>query len=162
MSANIRQLAPSFVVALLCGIFSLTNTSFGFDSNLEISNSLLYHFSHANIFHLLANLVALFTFRPRWTTCAYGYLAASVASVLPFAWMADEPTCGLSGFVFACWARRYWSFRIKPFYIFGISLVSVFIPHVNWRIHLYSFILAIIIYATREVFIKRRNNLRHT
>lgn len=162
MSANIRQLAPSFVVALLCGIFSLTNTSFGFDSNFEISNSLLYHFSHANIFHLLANLVALFTFRPRWTTCAYGYLAASVASVLPFAWMADEPTCGLSGFVFACWARRYWSFRIKPFYIVGISLVSVFIPHVNWRIHLYSFILAIIIYAAREAIIKGRNKLRHT
>ncbi len=160
-NVNLRQYAPSLVVASVCLLFSAMGANFAFTGETGIGNAMLYHFSHANIFHLAANLVALFMFRPRWVTCAYGYLASSVAAVLPFAWVTDEATCGLSGFIFACWARRYWSFKIKPFYIFGVCLVSAFIPHVNWRIHLYSFILAFGIYAARD-YIQKRRARHHT
>ena len=32
--------------------------------------ALLYHFAHINIFHLVANIMALWTFHPRWMTVA--------------------------------------------------------------------------------------------
>lgn len=161
-NVSLRQYAPSVVVASVCILFVVTGTDFAFTRETGFVNAMLYHFSHANIFHLAANLVALFMFRPRWLTCVYGYLASSVAAVLPYAWVAGEATCGLSGFVFACWARRYWSFKIKPFYIFGICLISAFIPHVNWRIHLYSFILAFGIYAARDCIKKKRYTQHHS
>lgn len=141
---------PSTVIAVCCTVFFCLSLHFDFCRDFSLMRSCLYHFSHANVFHLVLNLVALFQFRPRWGTCIIAFVCASVASMVPFTASTAEGTCGLSGFLFAAYARRYATWREKPY----ILLLSVFaaglLPHVNWRIHIVSFSLSYIYYEIRS------------
>lgn len=112
-----------------------------FSREFSLAGSLFYSFSHANIFHLSANLYALYLFKPRFSTCVAAYFSAVTASLLPFSCMA-EPTCGLSAFVFAAYARKYCLWRLPLHRIFIINLVFAILPHFNWKIHLISFIVS--------------------
>lgn len=109
---------------------------------------LLYHFHHINIFHLAANLLALWFYRPRLTTVLIAFPVASLAAwidtlILP----GTLPTCGLSAFLFAAFARHFvaWHKSIIPFV--AVTNFSAFIPTVNWHLHLISFMLSFIIWT---------------
>ena len=96
----------------------------------------LYPFSHANVFHLLANLVALLSFRKN---------AAVAASFIP---MGSTATMGLSAVLFAhigaTWAYSAGFYpmcrRILPF-----AVLIGLLPGVNFFIHIYSLFLGYII-----------------
>lgn len=102
-----------------------------------------YPFSHANVFHLLANLVALLTFRKNVGIVAY--IAAVAASFLP---MSSTATMGLSAVLFAhigaTWAYSAGFYpmcrRILPF-----AVLIGLLPGVNFFIHIYSLFLGYII-----------------
>ena len=102
-----------------------------------------YPFSHANVFHLLANLVALLTFRKNVGIVAY--IAAVAASFLP---MDSTATMGLSAVLFAhigaTWAYSAGLYpmcrRILPF-----AVLIGLLPGVNFFIHIYSLFLGYII-----------------
>ena len=103
----------------------------------------LYPFSHVNVFHLLANLVALLSFRKN--VGAVAYIAAVAASFLP---MGDTATMGLSAVLFAhigaTWAYSAGFYpmcrRILPF-----AVLIGLLPGVNFFIHIYSLFLGYII-----------------
>ena len=118
---------------------------------------LLFHFTHANILHLLANAAALLYFRPRWKTLALAYPAAILAALLyltiPLAPVAGAsapaslltlPTCGLSAIVCACFARRYVAYHKSPLPFILIQLPFILLPNFNFIIHILSFIIAYI------------------
>lgn len=102
-----------------------------------------YPFSHANVFHLLANLVALLTFRKNVGVVAY--ISAVAASFLP---MGSTATMGLSAVLFAhigaTWAYSAGFYpmcrRILPF-----AVLIGLLPRVNFFIHIYSLFLGYII-----------------
>ena len=125
-------------LACLIGYF-LPQHAFTQD-NISSAN-FLYHFSHANIFHLLVNLLALWQFRPRWGTCFVAYVISSIASCLPFASLSI-PTCGLSAFLFACYARNFVAWHRSWYTLALIQFALALIPNVNWRIHLISFFIS--------------------
>lgn len=149
---RIHKLLPSIIIAIICISLHYTSITYSFSTIFDISNSLLYHFSHANIFHLALNLIALFQFRPRWKTCVVAYISASVAAMIPFA-AIEEPTCGLSGFLFASYSRRYFYWKKKPYMLIASNLMTAFVPHMNWRIHILSFLIAYLIYALQDITI---------
>ena len=133
--------APSLAITAACVWAWLAHKSFTFDSESHFPDFLLYHFSHANILHLAANLMALLYFRPRLSTSLVAFVCATLSAVPPFMAM-DLPTCGLSAFIFAAYARKYyfWNMPIR-----GLMLsiaITALIPFVNWKIHLLSFILS--------------------
>lgn len=112
---------------------------------------LLYHFSHANVFHLAGNLICLWIMRVRVrAVCAWA--CASVASVLPYtvwSWrdmcLTALPTLGMSGMIFAslgfAWAC-YGTWRQVMTRVMPVIFVTGMIPNINLLIHLYSFLIA--------------------
>ncbi len=146
MDGKYRAYIPSACIAMVAILLAFTRSRIGFGPDSSLPEHMFYSFSHANIFHLLANLAALFQFKPRWKTCAVAYVAAVAASYLPMASL-DVPTCGLSGFIFACYARKYFSFRMNPLRLVLCNMAMVLVPCVNWKIHLLSFLIAFIIYG---------------
>lgn len=140
------RLIPSITIALLSVISQLAGKHFYFDTDSSLSGHLLYTFTHANVFHLSLNIIALFRFKPRLKTCLIGYVSCVIASYIPYASLAT-PTCGMSGLIMGCYARRYHSFKLKPWKIIITNMGMAFIPLFNWRIHLLSFLIAYIIYG---------------
>ena len=109
---------------------------------------LFFSFSHVNIFHLLINLVFLVRFRPRISTCIEAYIVAVITAILcsylnsallslissfeavhGFASLDSltSPTCGLSVFLFAAFARRYvaWHKSVLPVILSNIPLFVI-------------------------------------
>lgn len=145
MRGNIRPFVPSIAVALVCVCFHVSGIRFAYADGSDLWGHLLYGFCHANVFHLSLNLMALFQFKPRVRTCVIGYAASVMASFVPFASL-QVPTLGLSGFIMACYARRYHAFRLRPWRIILVNILLALVPFYNWRIHLLSFFIAYIIY----------------
>lgn len=146
MDGKFMAYIPSVCIAVACIFAAFTRKQFGFGSDSSLFEHMFYSFSHANIFHLMANLIALFQFKPRVKTCIVAYMATVAASYLPIAALG-VPTCGLSGFIFACYARKYFSFHMNPLRLVLCNMVMVLVPCVNWKIHLLSFFIAFIIYG---------------
>ena len=141
------RMVPSMVLSMLCVLF-LFLPKFTFGDSAWWS-CLLYHFSHANIFHLVLNLWALFQFRPRWKTCLVAYMSASVAALLPFVSLSI-PTCGLSGLLMAAYARKYAESKLPIWKPIAANMAFVFIPTFNWKIHLVSFLLSYLVWRLKR------------
>lgn len=141
MNSNFSRQTTSIIIAVTCVIFYFSHSNFDFNSQSDFQSKLLYIFSHANIFHLTLNLIALFRFKPRIKTCFVAFISSAAAAFIPFASM-ELPTCGLSGFLMACYARRYCSHRLNIIWIIASNLAMSIIPVLNWKIHLLSFFIA--------------------
>lgn len=107
----------------------------------NITSAFLFHFTHANIFHLLANFYAIALFRPKWENVPVAYLSATAAALIPFT-AVPMPTVGISGMVFALLARRDAILRIWNWRLLGINLLLALAPAYNWKIHMFSYIIA--------------------
>lgn len=99
---------PTVFLTLLCLGLHCNHYAFSC-SRLSAEDIMLYSFSHANIFHLLINLYALWKFRPRWLTVAVSYFIT--IAIVPYVCQLTIPTCGLSVLLFACYARYYVSWK---------------------------------------------------
>lgn len=146
MGSRPTRLVPSLIIAFTCVTLQLAGKHFYFDTGSSPYDHLLYTFTHANVFHLSLNLIALFRFKPRVKTCLIGYVSCVLASFVPLASLA-EPTCGMSGLIMGCYARRYHAYKLSLWRITLGNVVMAFIPLFNWRIHLLSFLIAYVIYG---------------
>lgn len=150
-----NRYSPSCAMTVMCAVCFIFSIRFDFGDGFPPVHSLLYHFCHANLFHLLLNTTALFRFRPRWSTCAVAYISASLASLMPFTWSAAEGTCGLSGFLFAAYARRLATWRENPCILLLTAFAAGLLPHVNWRIHIVSFLISYLYYEVQIHTLRR-------
>lgn len=139
-----HHLQPSLMIGFCC-LMGMCLPRATFYVGCPWWGHVLYHFSHANVFHLALNLWSLFAFRPRWMTCAIGLASASISSLLPFC-SVSLPTCGLSGFLMAAYARKYAEHRMPIWKVLAVNMVFVFIPMFNWKIHLVSFLLSYVLW----------------
>lgn len=144
-----RKLMPTIAIASVCLAVQLAHHTFTFYSGCGADGHLLYHFSHANIFHLALNITALFSFMPRTGTCVVAYMAATAASYIPLMGM-DAPTCGLSAFVFAAWARKYYFWRMPVWRLLAANIALGLVPWFNWKIHISAFLLSYLIWMAYD------------
>lgn len=165
MRVGYRRITSTQALAILFTTTSLAFLAFdfafdfkcGISKQFSFRNSLLYIFAHANIFHLALNLWALWSFKPRLKTCIVAYIVSVGISIIPFIHLA-QPTCGLSGFLLACFARKYQSHRIKPWRIILINVAFIPFPMFNWKLHLAAFFTAYAYYYLEQ---KITNSLIH-
>lgn len=119
------------------------------------SGSLLQHLwsvaSHANVFHLMANVycVLLFRWTPRWLLAFAVAFAATFIPAPVWSWselgFVTAPTCGASGMILAAMADGFaragkWKELVK--YVVIPILPLTIVPNINTPIHLYCIIIA--------------------
>lgn len=137
---ELKKYMPSLAMALPA-VLLLASGPHGFAASDLLPGCLYYHFFHANIWHLLGNLLALFPFHPRWKTLGVAYVSATLAAIIPGVAAADV-TCGMSALLYACFARSYAEKRQNPIPLLAVNMVFIFVPAVNWRVHLAAFIIS--------------------
>lgn len=148
-----KDCIPSFVLLACCLCCSLlehggivNRQTFG-GCPVTLSDCMTYHFSHANIFHLAANTFALLSFRPRWSTLLASYLCATMAALLLSCATAVighplPPTCGMSGILFAAFARRAVAWKQFPLMLLAVNFIFALSPLYSWQTHLVSFLIS--------------------
>lgn len=136
-----KKYGSTFLLLALCA--TLPEAYFGADYGIE--GHFLYHFTHANLFHLLSNFIFLAYFKPRWTTALASYFIASGASFMPFVGMS-VPTCGMSGMCFAMIARHDVAWRVLNWRLLALNSVFILLPNVNWKLHFVSYFLSFILW----------------
>lgn len=142
-----RQLWPSILITIGCLVGYWWSLAFGVGEPWW--GCMVYHLDHANVFHLALNLWGLYQFRPRWGTCAVAYVSSSLAALLPWCSMG-VPTCGLSGFLMAAYARSYAERRLPIWKPLVANMVFVLFPMFNWKIHMVSFLIAYIVWLLKR------------
>ena len=113
---------------------------YGFTETLDL-NHWLYPFSHANIWHLLANIVCLWMIRTDLNILP-SYIISVICSFIPC--FLSEPTCGFSGVLFAmvgiAWGKVH-RFKDMVWRNKWFLFLPLLIPHVNALLHLYCMML---------------------
>lgn len=123
------------------------------------ANWLTFHICHDNIFHLFVNCLALYKIAYR-IDYLKSFVFASVSYLLPRPAIQDVlygisgDTVGLSAFIFAScglvWGRYLALNQISRSNARKMTLLSlvlagsVFIPHIDGMIHIYSFTLSLV------------------
>lgn len=104
----------------------------------------LYNICHVNIFHLLVNLLVLWSIKNKIRPMS-SLLIAVFASFLPM--YVEEPTMGLSGFLFASFGQM-WGRLGKPLDAMKAALpfilFTMLLHNVNGVLHLWCFTLGYI------------------
>lgn len=106
-----------------------------------IKDAMLFHFSHANIWHFAVNALFLARFKPRWSTVLLSYFVASACGEMAFAGVS-APTCGISAMCFAMIARHDVAWRVLNWQLLLVNGITAFLPMFNWKIHLASYALS--------------------
>ena len=138
MKYSLAKVIVSLV--LVVWYFAMPQFAFGEgcgDAATYWTGHVLYPLSHANVWHLMANILCLWMI-PCGLHLSVSYLIAALCSFLPC--FIGEATCGFSGVLFAIvgmsWGRvkrfRDMLWRNKWFLI-----IPMFIPHVNALLHIY-------------------------
>lgn len=114
-------------------------TSFQMDAE-GVKNHLLYPLSHANIWHLLANISCLWMINSKLHVAAT-FAMAVLCSLLPC--FVSDPTMGYSGALFAMvgisWGKIH-RFKDMIWRNKWILIIPAFLPHINFMIHLYCLV----------------------
>lgn len=130
-----------------------------------ITTHLLFHFTHCNIFHLLCNLICLWSIKGK-LHLPQAYIIATLSSVsiatlaslatVPSGFPLGQGTQGFSAILLAIIGYKWGLWFNKPItkdqrinatkriclYILLPILICAFIPNVNTPLHLLSFTLA--------------------
>jgi len=143
MSRNFVRLLVSLI---LVGSYFLL-PKYGFTFYSPLINHLLYPISHANIWHLAANIVCLWML-----PCPLHIFATFIISVLcsflpcpllPLYGESAALTMGFSGVLFAMvgisWGKVH-RFRDMIWKNKWFLIIPAFLPHVNFLIHIYCLI----------------------
>lgn len=117
---------------------------------------LYYMFMHASLLHLVINMYAVFLCTKDRTNLLHVYILGVIAYLLS---QSDKPTVGASGLVYIMLGMNVFgawrSFLIGA----AFTLFSCFMPGVNYKIHIISFIFGLI-YSAIEREYKSYNEKR--
>lgn len=127
----------SITALMLLGFVFLTQEGQGYTWNEYNINHVLYMFTHANIFHLAANLVCLWAFKKQINIVAW--MTAFIVSFLPS--FSEYPVVGMSTLLFAhigtTWApSRQLGNMCKK--VLPIAVLCGLLPGICLAVHVYA------------------------
>lgn len=125
------------LVIVLALSYFLLPQEYGFTFHSGLINHFIYPFLHANIWHLAANVACIFMI----TSPLRLYVTIPIAILCSFLpCFISEPTVGFSGVLFAIvgisWGVLH-RFKDMVWKNKLILIIPVFLPHVNFMIHIY-------------------------
>ena len=137
-------LVLSYVLLPKCGFTPFDGT---------LINHVLYPFSHANVWHLIANIMCIWMVTCRMHIVT-AYIVAVLCSFIPSVSLFDclvngcvecskEPTMGFSGVLFVTVGISWGKIRAFRDMIWKNKLyliIPAFLPHINFLIHIYCII----------------------
>lgn len=131
------------VSAFLLQVFS--HWRVGYVGASDIRAHISYSLFHANVFHLLVNLVCLWSIRGKVRTLP-AFMVAVLASYLPQ--FCDEPTVGLSGWLFAVFGimwGEYKHFLQMLKVCLPYVVLTILLPGINGWLHLWCLLLGYLV-----------------
>ena len=144
----------NFLIKLILSLVCLVpwTQQVWFYHGCPIEHHFVYSFFHLNLFHLLINLMVLWSIKNR-IDVTLSFVAAVASSFLPM--FVTEPTMGLSGFLFSAFGIMWgktgrWKEAAKkamPFILFTMLLNDV-----NGLLHFWCFWLGYSIGFLRKMF----------
>lgn len=105
-----------------------------------VINHLLFHFFHANVFHLLANTIVMYKLCQLNRFTARSFFTSLVIATLCSFVVLPKETVGLSGILMAMIAQFIKLGKSKRMII--ILLITYFLPHFSTTFHLACFSLS--------------------
>jgi len=153
------------IISILLTVPYFLGFKMGYTRDSGLTEHLLFPFSHANIFHLACNLLAIWAIKWRSGTIIPSIVIGFVASYMPTISDYPMPTMGASGIIFAAigiiwgayFTREYfknWVERnvevltdnVRKFFLFVIlpMTIMLFLPNVNFALHLYALYLGML------------------
>ena len=132
---------------LVC-VFLIPNGNDWLIGQGSVTQMLLYHFFHGNIFHLLVNALSLYLIVPRaktWHLIA-GYAIGSLSLLV-----ASSPVIGFSNIIYAVIGVRspafdsYWWKHPGTRTFLAVTLLMLFLPNVSAVTHIVSFVGGVIL-----------------
>jgi membrane associated rhomboid family serine protease len=124
-------------VCAVCAICGISASAYGFYDGCPVVNYFVYTFFHANVFHCVANCIALFGLRNSNRFLSSFILSFLAAALCGFFSPASQPTVGASAMIYA-WVGMLMHKRIfsQGFIIMVLStgLMAV-LPNVNFIVH---------------------------
>lgn len=145
MAKEVRIDIEKLLVSIVLVLTFVFLPKYGYLGYGDIWNHLLYPFSHANIFHLLANILCFWMIRCK-TYLLLCFIVSFLCSFLPS--LSCEPTMGFSGILFAIvgmsWGRsgRFLEMLKRNMWFL---IIPMFIPHVNGLLHVYCMLAGYIL-----------------
>lgn len=123
-------------------------------------NAMTFHLIHANIFHLIGNLIALAVVGKAWWRIILGYIITTILFLC-----ANNDVVGFSAIIYFVWATYMWNIFKAPFDIkiknFSIVLfvmvASYFTPQLSFFMHFAPFILGLLVSGLISIY-RRTNN----
>ena len=108
-------------------------------------NMFTFHFMHANVFHLLANMLAVYAVVRSAERLLVGYVVSSLVYLL-----SSVPVVGFSAILFFIWGSHY----IEQYHITSnkrnlvlnlviVMAVSAVIPNISFVMHFFPFVLGV-------------------
>lgn len=125
------------IITIILTLWFFFGAEIGYTNNSEWHTHILYMLAHANIFHLLGNLLCLWMIRGGLNLFSSVFIAFACSFLPAF---TLEPTMGFSGVIFAIVGSKWGAYgqlwnmckKVLPF-----VLLTALIPNVNAAIHIY-------------------------
>ena len=107
----------------------------------DILNNIMFPLCHANVFHLVCNLLCVWLTRPSYHILS-GILISFFASLLPE--MTTDPIMGMSGILFAVIGVKYGKMGLLTLLAkrtWAFFVITALLPNVACIYHLYCIII---------------------
>lgn len=112
----------------------------------------VYALRHANVWHLLCNVGALWCVRPLWCEVVLGYVIGVIGSLVPNGY---AESVGCSGAICGIMGLRWGKVVFLPEYrnggnwlgllkVVGCMLAMCVLPGVSWMLHVWCFVIGVV------------------
>ena len=150
--------AISVLTTLLATHNFLLNKHIGLHSGCSLFERLLYPFIHANILHLVVNL---YIFNLCFYRCNMSIRQMAMSFLIAYIVPASlTNVVGLSGVCFALFGILF--AHIKKgnrvtylVQVFVTILIALIVPHIAWQIHLFCFVIGLILGVIFKKFLQQ-------
>lgn len=122
-------------------------------------NMFTFHFIHANIFHLLSNIIVLWAVKEttEWWHLPAGYAISSVT------WQATGGNVvGFSAILYFILGATFMKYKNKLRYLLSISailIMQLFIPSMSFKLHFFPFASGIVTAFIIHIVKRYRNDI---